>query len=188
MRNSSTLASTAEVAFRWYVFLFLNVYGLGKMAGMQFYRRGALPAEVAARTLEEASAFELGWTFMGYSFGYILFVGISQVLGAWLLLWPKTKLLGVAILLPILVNIIAFDIVFLDQKGALAAAIIYLSMLLYVLYYNRSQVTNAFLALTAGAKNGILEQPGRWRGVLYALLFAALTFGFDQAIVSWLGR
>lgn len=32
-----------EIAARWYVFLFLNNYGLGKLAGGQFYRRGHLP-------------------------------------------------------------------------------------------------------------------------------------------------
>lgn len=32
-----------ELAARWYVFVFLNIYGLGKIAGGQFYRRGHLP-------------------------------------------------------------------------------------------------------------------------------------------------
>ena len=87
--------------------------------GGQFFRRGQLPDVVAQTTLEQASAFEIGWTFMGYSFAYILFVGISQIVGAWLLLWNKTKLLGVTILFPILLNIIVFDLIFLDKKGAL---------------------------------------------------------------------
>lgn len=51
---------------------------------------------------------------MGYSFAYILFIGVMQIVGAWMLLWERTKLLGVAILMPILVNIVVFDIIFLD--------------------------------------------------------------------------
>src|SRR5262245_16943147 len=92
-----------ELAARWYVFWFLNVYGLGKIAGGQFYRRGRLPEEVAKTLLGEANAFDLAWTFMGYSFAYILFIGLAEVVGAWLLLWERTKLLGVAVLLPVMV-------------------------------------------------------------------------------------
>lgn len=29
---------------------------------------------------------------MGYSFAYILFIGLAEVVGAWLLLWERTKL------------------------------------------------------------------------------------------------
>src|SRR6185312_13015924 len=109
-----------ELAARWYVFVFLNIYGMGKIAGGQFYRRGHLPQEVAQTLLGKAGAFELAWTFMGYSFTYILFIGLAEIAGAWLLLCEKTKLIGVAILLPIMVNILVFDVIFLDTYGALA--------------------------------------------------------------------
>ena len=107
---------------RGYLFVFINFYGIGKIMGGQFYRKGKLPEAIANTTLEQANAYELAWTFMGYSFGYILFVGVLQIIGAWLLLWNKTKLLGVLILLPILTNIIVFDIIFLDVKDALVNA------------------------------------------------------------------
>jgi hypothetical protein len=112
-----------ELAARWYVFWFLNVYGLGKMLGGQFYRRGRLPEDVAKTLLGDANAFDLAWTFMGYSLAYILFIGLAEVVGAWLLLWERTKLFGVAILLPVMVNIVVFDIIFLDTHGATASAI-----------------------------------------------------------------
>lgn len=37
--------------------------------------------------------FELAWTFMGRSFGYILFIGLAEIIGAFLLLFNKTKLI-----------------------------------------------------------------------------------------------
>jgi hypothetical protein len=83
-----------ELAFRLYVFVFLNVYGLGKLLGGQFYTPESIPEEVASIPLGVASNFDLAWTFMGRSYGYILFIGISQLLGAWMLLFPRTKLLG----------------------------------------------------------------------------------------------
>jgi len=49
---------------------------------------------------------------MGFSFFYILFIGVSQIIGAWLLMWNKTKLLGVMFLFPIMINILIFDLFF----------------------------------------------------------------------------
>ena len=121
--NQLNLNKIFELACRWYVFLFLNFYGIGKIMGGQFYRRGQLPADVAATTIEQASAYDLAWSFMGYSFFYILFIGISQIIGAWMLLWNQTKLIGVTILIPIMLNIIIFDIIFLDVRDALVNAV-----------------------------------------------------------------
>jgi hypothetical protein len=89
--------------------------------GGQFYRRERLPEEVAKMTLKNVDVYTLGFTFMGYSYdGYILFVGVSQLIGAWLLLWNKTKLIGGYLLIPIMLNIVVFDIFFLGKhKGAL---------------------------------------------------------------------
>lgn len=152
--------------------------------GGQFYRKGQLPEEVAKTTLEQASAYELAWSFMGFSFLYILFIGLSQIIGAWLLLWNRTKLLGVAILLPILINIIVFDILFLDIKDALANAIIYFLMLLYILYFNKIKVTNAFNNLTATTSDKKVANPFKLQRLAAVLCIMALIFGIDQFFVN----
>lgn len=175
---------TVELAARWYVFIFLNLYGIGKILGGQFYRRGRLPEEVANTLLGQAGAFELAWTFMGYSFAYILFIGISQIVGAWMLLWERTKLLGVAILMPILVNIVVFDIIFLDTYGALASAVIYLTMLLVILACNQERVRQSLQALIPGGAGERLT----WRNAGAALLLMAVLFAFDQALVNFFGH
>jgi len=173
-----------EIVCRWYVFIFLNFYGFGKIMGGQFYRRGQLPEEVAATTIEQASAYDLAWSFMGYSFYYILFVGVSQIIGAWLLLWNRTKMLGVIILFPIMINIIVFDIIFLDVKDALVNATIYLLMLIYILYANKEKVGQAFSVLThveikkQSEKIAILKRCG------LVLLIMMVVFGVDQFFVN----
>lgn len=181
-------AQIFEWVSRFYVFIFLNIYGTGKILGGQFYRRGALPEEVAATTLGEASAYELGWTFMGYSIIYIAFIGLSQILGAWMLLWNRTKLLGVTILIPIMLNIIVFDIVFLETKGVLANATIYFLMLLYILYFNRVQVKEAFAALTfqlSPAKQASVLQV---QNLLLTIVMMAIIFAVDQFLVNLIGH
>jgi hypothetical protein len=96
--NKSNYKVTFELVLRQCVFIILNIYALSKLLGGQFYMKGKLPAEIANTTLGEASGFSLAWTFMGHSYFYIMFVGIAQLIGAWFLLWNKTKLIGVLIL------------------------------------------------------------------------------------------
>ncbi len=177
-----------DLAARWYVFVFLNVYGLGKIAGGQFYRRGRLPEDVVGVALGEASAFDLAWTFMGYSFAYILFIGLAEVIGAWLLLWERTKLLGVAVLLPIMVNILVFDLIFLDRLGALASATIYTVLLFVILICNQERVGEALRALTRPGTGERTSLKQRLVPAAIALLAMALLFAFDQALVNWFGH
>ena len=124
---------------------------------------------------------------MGHSYAYILFVGIFQLLGAWFLLWNKSKLIGVLILLPIMVNIIVFDIIFLDVYPALANAIIVLLMLLLILFFNREIIKDIVIKLTSfQSKTSI---PIKKRLIIFGitLLFIVLIFSFDSFIEYWLG-
>ncbi len=151
--KSINFKSSIELAARIYVFTFLNIYGLGKILGGQFYRRGKLPEEVAIQTLADANAFDLAWSFMGYSQAYITFIGISQIIGAFLLLFNRTKFLGIIILIPILLNIIVFDIIFLPDHGALSSAILYFSLLLLVIYFNKNKLIEALKKLIKVSAN-----------------------------------
>ena len=136
-----------ELAARFYAATMLSVYGLGKIVGGQFYRKGALPDEVAVTPLSEAGGFDLAWTFFGFSEGYIYFIGLSQLLGCALLIFNKTKLLGVAVLVPILLNIIVVDYFYSISTGAMMSAIGYLTAISFVAFCNRQKVLAAFQSL-----------------------------------------
>ena len=179
-----------ERVCRYYVFIFLCLYGVGKIAGGQFYRKGALPEAVADIPLSQASAFDIAWTFMGYSFAYILFIGVSQIIGAFMLLFNRTKLLGTAILIPIMLNIVVFDIIFLDKKGALVNATLYFLMLLYILYANRGRVIGAFQALVGlhEQKEYQLSAKEKWFSLGIVLTIMALIFVIDQTLVNLVGH
>ena len=177
-----------ELAARWYVFIFLNIYGIGKIAGGQFYRRGHLPPEIAQLTLGSAGSFELAWTFMGYSFAYILFIGLAEIVGAWMLLWERTKLMGVAVLLPVMVNIIVFDVIFLDKYGALASATIYTVLLFVILACNQERVSLAVRALMPKVQAERLPFRVRAKFAILALCLMGALFAFDQMLVNLLGH
>ncbi|MEM6261764.1 MAG: hypothetical protein AAGI38_04605 [Bacteroidota bacterium] len=188
MNLLSALPRLLEIISRVYVWIFLNLYGWGKILGGQFHRRGNLPEEVAQIPLAEVGAYDLAWTFMGYSQAYILFIGISQVIGAWLLLLNRTKILGVAILLPVMFNVLVFDAIFLDTKGALVNATIYTLMLFYILFYNRVAVIEAFHSLTSSAERSGLTSGERISELLLGFGLGGLIFVVDQLLVNWVGH
>ena len=176
-----------EVVLRQCAFIILHIYAISKILGGQFYMKGKLPAEVANTTLGEASSFTLAWTFMGHSYYYILFVGIAQLIGAWFLLWNKTKLLGVLILIPILINIIIFDIIFLDVYPALANAIIVFTMLLLIMLLNKERIINVFQVLTNFSEKPKVQLKRRILTIMITIIIIILIFAFDSFIEYWLG-
>ncbi len=176
-----------ELVFRQSVFIILNIYAISKIFGGQFYLKGKLPAEIANTTLGEASSFSLAWTFMGHSYFYILFVGFAQLVGAWFLLWNKTKLIGALILIPIMINIIIFDIIFLDVYPALANAVIVFLMLLLILFFNKEIITAAYQSLINSPKNSKVPLRIKLFTIVLTIIVIALIFSFDFLIEYWLG-
>ena len=111
--------------------------------------KGELPLDVANMTLGEVDSFSLGWTFMGYSIYYVAIIGIAQLIGAWLLLWNRTKLIGAFILVPIMVNIIIFDLIFIKIYSAAVLSIIIFGLLILIFQYNNKKLFSAIRILTS---------------------------------------
>ena len=176
-----------ELVCRLYVFFFLFVYGIGKVIGAQFYTPDVIPPDIETMPIGLVPDFELAWVFMGRSYGYMLFIGLAEITGALLLLFNKTKLIGTLILIPIMINVIVFDIFFLDEYGALAGATLYLLMLLAILVINKEKMSTAIKGLISpealvktSSKEYILKY-------VIVLVIIGLIFIGDQLIVNFLG-
>lgn len=176
-----------EITCRLYVFFFLTAYGLGKVIGAQFYTASSMPDGLALMPIGQVSDFDLAWVFMGRSFGYMLFIGLAEVIGAILLLFNKTKLIGTLVLIPIMVNVIVFDIFFLDEYGALASATIYLFMLLTILAINKEKISKMLIALVSVKM--IPQVSFKEKLIKYSIVLAIIVLIFigDQIIVNFLG-
>ena|SRR6056297_1327488 len=176
-----------ELVCRLYVFFFLTAYGLGKVIGAQFYTPDLIPSEIETMTITQISDFDLAWVFMGRSYGYMLFIGLAEVIGALLLLFNKTKLIGTLILIPIMVNVIVFDIFFLDEYGALASAIIYLMMLLAILWINKDKTLEVIKTLMHQSASSKISFKDKLVKYTYILLVIAVVFVFNQLLINYLG-
>lgn len=172
-----------ELAARLYVFLILNLYGWAKMGGGQFFRPGKFPELVAKIPLAEASGFQLAWAFFGYSTAYIAFIGLAQVIGAGLLLWEKTKLIGIAILLPVLLNIVVIDILYEISLGAMTVALTCLLLLLLVLALNRSVIQAIFALIwqKPAVEQRVMRE--RVKASVIALVLVVLIFILESLLL-----
>lgn len=180
------LKNCLELAARIHVFIFINLYGLGKIVGGQFHRRGKLPEEVAIQTLSDATAYDLAWTFMGYSQAYIIFIGLSQIIGGFFLLFNKTKFLGMLILIPILLNIIVFDIIFLPDYGALSSAILYFLLLVLVVFLNKEKFLHLLKTIvTEYHKEAKLRS---LKMVIIVVMILSFLFGIQQGFIYILDK
>ncbi|WP_298504940.1 hypothetical protein [uncultured Maribacter sp.] len=185
--NIKNLKVSFELVLRQCVFIILNIYAIRKLFGGQFYRNGELPADVAKITLGEVDSFTIAWVFMGYSFWYVLFIGITQLIGAWFLLWSKTKLIGVMILIPIMLNIIMFDLIFLGVYSALAISIITFLMLIMIILFNKEKIINIYQELITFLPKSEVLLKEKILTVGITIMTLLLTFSFCYLIerLTW---
>jgi hypothetical protein len=97
-----------------------------------------------------------------------------EMLGATLLLFRRTLLLGCLIVTTMLVNVIAQDIVFGVLHGALRAAILHQFLTVFILILNRAQVLRIWRSFTTPA-NRSTTAPWHWIGAGALVLFIITT-------------
>ncbi|CAG2535296.1 hypothetical protein MAR621_00124 [Maribacter dokdonensis] len=94
------------VLSRYYLGYFMIYYGLFKIMPIQF---GEIAFWRLLQPYGESSPMGLAWTFLAYSKGYNLFMGLAEFFGGILLFHKKTRLLGGLILIPVTANIVAIN-------------------------------------------------------------------------------
>lgn len=115
----------------------LFIYGSSKLLHRQF----TLPPEIALRPVGSLTGYQLAWFYYSFSHTYAVILGLIQLAGGTLLLFRKTALLGAAMMLPVMTNILMINVFFHIALGALTtAAFIFASMLAVLCHYRRALV------------------------------------------------
>ena len=146
-----------------------------------------IPAEIAIIPIEQVPDFELAWVFMGRSYGYMLFIGLAEIIGACLLLFNKTKIIGTFILIAIMVNVVVFDIFLLNECGALFGATLYLLMLLTILVINKEKISKLLKDLVSVKVSPQISFKQKFFKYSIVLAIIVLIFMGDQLIVNFIG-
>nr|WP_295871916.1 hypothetical protein [uncultured Chitinophaga sp.] len=91
------------------------------------------------------SGEELTWAYFGWSYPYMVAIAIMQMTCALLLLWRRTRLLGLIMIVPVLLNIILMDTFYRMPPGVLLHALILMSGVAYLLAVLRRPLVEFFL-------------------------------------------
>lgn len=126
---------------RYAVAFDLALFGWQKIFNLQFF----VPLGMLDLPFSSLSGEDLTWAYFGHSYPYRFIIGALQIAGALLLLFHRTRLLGVLTLLPVIVNIIFIDYFYRLPVGVLVQALIHLTGLLYILSLDYQRLVVFFL-------------------------------------------
>lgn len=125
---------------RYWLAFSLAIYGFAKLFDAQFvssfHRSDSL--------VNMLSGMDLTWNYFAFSYKLSAIIGFCQIFGGVLLLFRRTTLLGVAILLPIMFNIVLINIFYSISIGAFINSLLYTLGLFYLLTLNRNYLIDFF--------------------------------------------
>jgi hypothetical protein len=168
--RSAALHARAVGIIRYWLAFMISLYGFAKILRTQFapqFSRDDIP-------VGRLSGFQLTWTYFGHSYTFAVILGLLQIGGAILLLFRRTTLLGAAMLLPVLVNIVLINLFYNIDSGAFMNSVLFTLALGFLLYLRRRELIALFLRPDPDL------QPIRlpWLKNLLRLLVIGVPFGF----------
>jgi len=156
----------------------LFTYGLSKLLGRQF----TLPPEMALRPVGSLTGYQLAWFYYSYSHTYANLLGLIQLAGGALLLFRKTALLGAALTLPVMANILLINLFYSIAWGALGTSTFIFAAMLAVLWRDRHALVGVFWTDQAAEPVNV-RRYYRMIAVLLVLLVIGL-----MGVASWLSK
>ena len=147
----------------------LYLYGASKLAHFQFN----VQDELAHRPIGSLNGYELTWFYYGYSSSYAWILGLLQLMGASLLLFRRSSLLGAALVTPMMANILLINIFFLTAdlgRGPEFTSAFILASMLVLLWHERAALVLLFWARQPVESNRV----HRWIRALILLAVAAV--------------
>jgi uncharacterized membrane protein YphA (DoxX/SURF4 family) len=130
----------------------------GVLLGLQFIMAGVLVLlnKVPEQEIVEGTPVAHFMAAFGPT-GYMTFIKVFELLGGVLVMIPKLRNLGLLVLGPILVNILAYHAFVMDGEGLFSPMLLFIvALALYLLWSGRKQFAGL---IRAGHQNQKTEQP-----------------------------
>jgi hypothetical protein len=182
--NYNVLFYWLTVAVRFYVGIMLINYGAVKVIKLQFPSPGLLKLTQA---YGDSSPMGLAWTFLGFSKGYNLVMGIAELM-AGLLLFRRTVTIGAIMTLMASANIMAVNYFYDIPVKIVSTALVFMS--LFLLAPNFMTLMKLFFAGEAVKLRTLTAPPikRRWLISKYSLKYLCIFFVCATLIWSVLSR
>ena len=161
-----TIQGTALNILRYALGILMMAYGLVKILQIQF----VLPPDVYNSQLNQLDGVTLTWAFLGFSSWFSTLLGAFELVPGFFLLFRKTKLLGIILLLPSLLSVflvnIAYD--FLPYMKVLTGTLLLLDLMLL---YPHRKILSSFVM------NLLFLDSVTWKeAILNVLILVLVTF------------
>jgi len=171
--NYNKLFYWLTVAVRFYVGFMLINYGAVKVIQLQFPSPGLYRLTQA---YGDSSPMGLAWTFLGFSKGYNLFMGVAELM-AGLLLFRRTVTIGAILTLMVSANIMAVNYFYDIPVKIVSTALVLMS--LFLLAPNFKPLIKLFFAGEAVQLKTLAAPPikSEWlQTTLYSLKYLCIFF------------
>ncbi|RXR19185.1 hypothetical protein EQG63_06990 [Flavobacterium amnicola] len=125
---------------RYWLALHISIFGFEKLMGINFapsFHGNDTPAGLL-------NGQELTWIYYSYSYGISIVVAFFQIVGSYLLLYRKTILVGVSMLLPVMFNILLINIFYGIGPITTFTALTMVLGLSYLLYQRKQEILALF--------------------------------------------
>ncbi len=176
--NPSTLQLWQGI-LRFGIAFDLAMFAWVKIFRLQFW----VPIEKLDEPFGSISSDWLTWMYFGRSYPMDLTIAIAQLIASFLLLFSKTRLAGVFMMLPILLNIFLIDIFYEMGSVALHAGIM-LAGTTYLLFAEYNSLKEFFFQskerLPSVKMNSFVKMSLRCSLIVVPLLFVSLRKSSDQ--------
>jgi hypothetical protein len=139
--NSGKLHAWMRGILRYWLVFEICAYGFAKILKTQFgvsYYRDDVP-------VGQLDGFQLTWNYFAHSYAFAVIIATFQIGGSILLLFRRTTLLGAAILLPVMVNIVLINYFYDISPGAFMNSVLFSLGLLFLLLLQRAALIRVFL-------------------------------------------
>ncbi len=151
-----TLLQVLLVLLRYYLVVQMAIYGVAKLLYLQFREP---PFHRLLQPYGDSSPMGLLWTFMGHSYGYNLFTGGGELLGALLLLFRRTTTLGALVTFGVMANVMVLNFCYDVPVKILSTHLVLFCLALIALDGRR--LVNLFLL---NRPTHLVEDPGLFAG------------------------
>jgi hypothetical protein len=165
-KNPAPSRASAILAFwqgvtRYSIALDLTMIGWQKLFRLQF----STPLGRLDMPFNSFSPEDLTWAYFGQSRVFVCIIGGIQILGSCLLLFSRTRLAGVFVLLPVMLNIILLNACYHMEWGESIQAIELTIALCYLLFCEYHRLVEFFFRAKADAPS-IRIQPRLLRSIV----------------------
>ncbi|WP_126243748.1 hypothetical protein [Chitinophaga rhizosphaerae] len=128
--GSEKVQAVLVAIVRYWLALEISGYGFSKLLGIQFGESFVRNDSIVGGL----SGFNLTWNYFGHSYVFSSIIAVVQVAGSVMLLFRRTTLPGVLILLPVMVNIVLIDLFYGIPVPATLNAIYFTVGLAYLFF------------------------------------------------------